>query len=99
MAIFPARRRPHQSKPSAFAGDIRQPRGARREWTPSVDSVAGVQADWRLTPALTATVQAVSRYRHDRSYAPELAWAFLRYEPTPELSWRAGRLGTDFFML
>lgn len=29
MAIFPARRRSHQYKPSAFAGDIRQPRGAR----------------------------------------------------------------------
>lgn len=87
------------SRELEFVRDLSQPRGARREWTPSVDSVAGVQADWRLTPALTATVQAVSRYRHDRSYAPELAWAFLRYEPTPELSWRAGRLGTDFFML
>ena len=30
MAIFPARRRSHQYKPSAFAGDIRQPHGARR---------------------------------------------------------------------
>lgn len=29
MAIFPARRRSHQYKPSAFAGDIRQPHGAR----------------------------------------------------------------------
>lgn len=87
------------SRELEFVRDLSQPRGARREWTPNVDSVAGVQADWRLTPTLAATVQAVSRYRHDRSYAPELAWAFLKYEPTPELTWRAGRLGTDFFML
>ncbi|WP_371322859.1 hypothetical protein VX159_10610 [Dechloromonas sp. ZY10] len=87
------------SRELEFVRDLSQPRGARREWTPSVDSVAGVQADWRLAPELSLTVQAVSRYRHDRSYAPELAWAFLRYEPTPALTWRAGRLGTDFFML
>lgn len=82
-----------------FVRDLSQPRGARREWTPSVDSVAGLQAGWRFSRTLEATVQVVSRYRHDRSHAPELAWAFLKYEPLPNLTLRAGRLGTDFFML
>ena len=31
--------------------------------------------------------------------SPELTWAFLKYSPTPELSFRAGRIGTEFFML
>lgn len=82
-----------------FVRDISQPRGARTQWDGRVDSVLGLQANWRIIPELEAVVQAVSRYRYDRTFMPDIAWAYLKYDPTPTLSLRAGRLGTEFFML
>lgn len=82
-----------------FVRDISQPRGARTEWDGRVDSVVGVQANWRVAPAFEAVVQAVSRYRYDSSFTPEIAWAYVKYDPTTNFSFRAGRLGTEFFML
>lgn len=82
-----------------FVRDISQPRGARSDWDGRVDSVLGLQANWRVTHDLEAVVQGVSRYRYDRTFTPEIAWAYLKYDPTPSVSLRAGRLGTEFFML
>lgn len=82
-----------------FVRDITQPRGAQRSWNARTDSVLGLQANWRIRPELEAVVQAVSRYRYDRTFTPEIAWAYLKYDPNPALSLRAGRLGTEFFML
>jgi hypothetical protein len=82
-----------------FVRDISQPRGATDHWNARTDSVLGVQANWRLTPVVEAVVQGVSRYRYDRTFKPEIAWAFLKIDPNPALSLRLGRLGTEFFML
>lgn len=87
------------SNEEEFVRDLSQPRGAGKSWNARVDSVLGVQANWRIAPQVEAVVQAVSRYRYDKTFAPELSWAFVKYEPTPSLSLRAGRLGTEFFML
>lgn len=82
-----------------FVRDITQPRGARKGWDVRTDSILGLQVNWQIKPELEAVVQGVSRYRYDRSFTPELSLAFLKYDPTPSLSVRAGRLGTEFFMM
>lgn len=82
-----------------FVRDLSQPRGTTDHWDARVDSILGLQANWQLTPQLEAVVQATSRYRYDRTFTPEISWAFLKYDPNPQLSLRAGRLGTEFFML
>lgn len=82
-----------------FVRDISQPRGVRTQWDGRTDSILGLQANWRLLPELEAVIQGVSRYRYDRTFTPEIAWAYLKYDPTPTLSLRAGRLGTEFFMM
>lgn len=82
-----------------FVRDLSQPRGAGRQWTGLPDSVLGVQANWRIERRVEAVVQVNSRYRPDRSFTPDLAWAYLKYDPFPNLSLRAGRLATEFFML
>ncbi len=82
-----------------FVRDLSQPRGARKRWTGNVDSLFGLQANWRIHTGFEAVVQGVSRYRHDQSYTPEIAWAYLKVDPNPALSMRFGRLGTEFFML
>ncbi len=82
-----------------FVRDLSQPSGAGTSWTGKVDSLVGIQANLRVTPQTEAVVQAVSRYHYDGSYQPELTWAFLRHDFTPDFSVRAGRLGTEFYML
>jgi hypothetical protein len=48
---------------------------------------------------LEVVAQGVSHYRYDKSYTPELTWAFVKYEPSPDMMLRAGRYGSEFFML
>lgn len=82
-----------------FVRDLSQARGATNEWTAKTDSALGLQANWQVTPQWQAVAQVLSRYRFDRTFHPEMAWAFVKFEPSPNLSLRAGRLGTEFFML
>lgn len=82
-----------------FVRDLSQPAGAGRQWTGKVDSVLGLQANVRFSPSTEAVLQVVSRYHADASYQPELAWAFVRHDVSPDVAVRAGRLGTEFFML
>lgn len=82
-----------------FVRDLSQPRGIRKEWSGLIDSVIGLQGAWRVNPQLEAVLQATSRYRYDKTFTPEIAWAYLKYDPLPNLSLRGGRLGTEFFMM
>lgn len=82
-----------------FVRDLSQPRGIGKDWSGLVDSVLGLQGAWHINPQMDAVVQATSRYRYDQTFYPEIAWAYLKYDPNPNLSLRAGRLGTEFFMM
>lgn len=82
-----------------FIRDLSQPNGAGRNWTAKIDSLLGIQANLQISPQTEGVLQAVSRYHSDGSYNPELTWAFLRHDFTPEFTLRAGRLGSEFYML
>jgi len=82
-----------------FVRDLSQPTGAGKSWTAKIDSLLGIQANIDLSPHTEAVVQVVSRFHADGSYDPELTWAFLRHDFSPDFSIRAGRLGTEFYML
>ncbi len=82
-----------------FVRDLSQPQGAGTQWTAKVDSLLGIQANVHFSTSTEAVLQAVSRYHADASYRPELTWAFLRHDFSPDLSLRVGRLGTEFYML
>lgn len=82
-----------------YVRDLSQPDGLTRDWSGKVDSLLGLQANLRLSEKTEGVVQAVSRYRYDGTYTPEVTWAFLRHDVSPQLSLRAGRLGTEFYML
>ena len=71
-----------------FVRDLSQPRGISDSWSLQNDSVIGVQGVWRINPQLEAVVQAMSRYSYNGSFNPELSWAYVKYEPTPNLSLR-----------
>lgn len=90
----------HNSTDGAeFIRDFLQPAGPRDEWSPDVDSRFGLQLDARVTDTLDITLQGLTRYSADGDYTPELSLALLRYEPNPDLTFRAGRLGWDVYVL
>jgi len=81
-----------------FVRDLSQPNGAGTQWTSKTDSLLGLQANVQFSPSTEGVVQVVTRYHADSSYSPELTWAFLRHDFSPDFSMRAGRLGTEFYM-
>lgn len=82
-----------------YIRDLSQAHGVTNHWSLQTDSLIGVQGNLALESDLEAVVQIVARHGSDDSFKPELSWAFLRYDPTPTWSVRAGRLGTEFYML
>jgi len=79
--------------------DLSQPNGAGTRWSTKIDSLLGLQTNIHFSPNTEGVVQLVSRYHADSSYRPELTWAFLRHDFSPDVSLRVGRLGTEFYML
>lgn len=84
-----------------FASNLFVPDGAgyTREWSPEVDSVLGLQLTANLTPRFTGILQVVSEQRYDGTYTPAVEWANLRFDITPDLSVRAGRMVQPSFMV
>jgi len=84
-----------------FTGSVFQPDGAgySRPWAASVDSKLGVQMDAHLNDKLSVVVQVVSQYRYDSTYTPQIEWANVKYQFTPDFNIRAGRTVASPFML
>lgn len=78
-----------------------QPDGAghSNEWDFDVDSRIGAQLTAELTNELSAVVQVISEQRYDDTYSPEVEWANLKYDVTPDFSVRAGRSVLPTFMV
>ena len=80
------------------ARDLLQPRGVSNHWSGKIDSNLGVQLNYLASESVEAVIQAVSRYNYKGNYSPELTEALLKYDPSPYISLRMGRVGTDLFM-
>src|SRR5262245_1312096 len=83
-----------------YVTSIVQPNGAgaTRNWTGGPDSKLGVQADVSFTKNVTAVLQLVSQHQYDNSWTPKVEWANVKFQATPELALRAGRIALPFFM-
>lgn len=64
------------------------------------DSVLGGQLDARLTPRLSATLQArlAPSDDSDSGWDPTLAWAFISWRPVDDFMLRAGKLRIPFML-
>lgn len=82
-----------------FVRDQTQPKGIGTSPNARLDSLLGLQAYFRATEKLELVAQAISRYGPQDDYRPEFSWAFAKYSITPNLALRAGRMGTEFYML
>ena len=91
----------HSSEDRAdFTNSIFQPNGAghTRSWSPEVDSLIGGQVSARITPELSAVVQVIAEQNYNGTYTPHVEWANIKYQFTPDLSVRIGRVELPTFL-
>ena len=87
------------SRSADFTASVLRADGAghTRAWSADVDSRLGVQLDLDLG-AWSGVLQVVSEQRLDGSYTPQLEWANVKYQLTPDLAVRAGRIALPVFL-
>jgi hypothetical protein len=66
--------------------------GYSRKWSAAPDSDLGAQANLDLPGGLSGVVQVLSRYDAEGNYKPSIEWANLKYDLTPDLAVRVGRI-------
>lgn len=72
--------------------------GYSRAWSPAVDSRIGMQLGVDLDGGWSAVLQLVSERRLQGGYAPQVEWANIKYQFTPDLSVRVGRIALPLFL-
>jgi len=72
--------------------------GTSRSWSPDVDSRLGMQLDATLAKGWSAVLQVVSEQGMDNTYRPRVEWANVKYQVTPELALRVGRIALPIFL-
>jgi hypothetical protein len=91
----------HSSDDQAdYVANGMQPKGAgfTDSWSATPDSKLGIQVSAQFTDRLSAVVQAVSQYQADGTYRPDVEWANIKFQVTPEFDVRAGRIVLPTFM-
>lgn len=85
----------HSSEGEAdFVGGLAKPTGAGITKATSLDpdTLLGIQLGAKFTPNLSAVLQLVSQQNYANSYRPAIEWANVKYQITPSLSARVGRI-------
>jgi len=72
--------------------------GATRRWSMDVDTRLGAQLDVAIAPQWSAVLQVVSEQGYNNSYRPDVEWANVKYQVTPDVSVRVGRVALPVFM-
>ncbi|MEW7850302.1 hypothetical protein AB2N08_16530 [Massilia aurea] len=87
------------SKNADFSSSILRASGAGASgaWSPNVDSRLGAQLDVSQG-AWSGVLQVISEQRLDGSYQPLVEWANIKYQLTPDLAVRAGRIALPVFL-
>jgi len=87
------------SRSADFTASVLRADGAghTRAWSPDVDSRLGAQLDLDLGD-WSGVLQVISEQRLDGSYAPQVEWANVKYQLTPDLAVRAGRIALPVFL-
>lgn len=92
----------HSSENKAdFTSTVFKPNGAgySHRWSADVDSLIAGQVVANLTPQLTAVLQVISEQNYDNTYRPHVEWANIKYQLSPDISLRVGRIVLPVFLL
>ncbi|WP_199611025.1 hypothetical protein [Flocculibacter collagenilyticus] len=83
-----------------FRYDVSQPNGVYKDEIDfSVSSLIGGQAEFTITPEFDVVTQAVIKKRFNADIDDYIELAFLRYNPSPDWTFRVGRMGANMFMM
>lgn len=72
--------------------------GRSGRWNSATENRAALQIDFHASSRLTATAQVIAEQDYGKTYRPRLEWANLRYDHSPALSVRLGRISLGTFM-
>ena len=72
--------------------------GYSHPWSADVDSRLGAQLDVKLDAQWSAVLQLISEQNVNNSYAPAVEWANVKYQATPDLSVRIGRIALPLLL-
>jgi hypothetical protein len=72
--------------------------GFGKQWAFDVDSRAGAQVGARFDRRWSAVVQVVQERGVERKYESHLEWANVKFQATPDLALRAGRIALPIFL-
>jgi hypothetical protein len=92
----------HSSDSQAdFSGSTSKPSGAgySRSWSADVDSRFGAQLTANITSQLSAVLQLISEQNYANSFQPEVEWANIKYQLTPDFDVRIGRIELPLFVV
>lgn len=73
--------------------------GFSRRWSPNVDSRLGGQIAVDLDDRWSAVLQVVAERSLTASYRPQVEWANVSYQATPDLKVRVGRIALPIFLV
>lgn len=82
-----------------FRAGTLQPIGAGKDTEFGVDTKLGLQAQAKLSNDFSATVQVLSQRNQEDSFRPRVEWGFAKYQVTPEIAVRGGRMGLPLFLI
>lgn len=72
--------------------------GATRSYAANIESRLGAQVGVKLDKKWSAVVQVGLEQRFDGSYRPQVEWANVKYQATPDLALRVGRIALPIFL-
>ena len=72
--------------------------GASGRWNANLDTRLGAQLNFTANDKWSAVLQVVSEQRLDGSYRPGVEWANLKYQASPDLALRVGRIALPIFL-
>lgn len=72
--------------------------GYTRRWSPTVDSRIGAQLGATFNKQWSAVVQVLSQQDLNSEFTPQLEWINLKYQATPDLALRLGRMTLPAFL-
>ena len=80
---------------SALKGDGA---GATQPWSPNLDSRIGGQLSVKINKQWSGVIQVISEQRFNGSYKPIVEWGNIKYQATPDLALRVGRIALPIFL-
>ena len=72
--------------------------GYTSSWSPNLDSRLGAQLDVKFNQRWSGVLQVITEQRYNNSYRPSVEWANIKYQATPDLALRAGRIALPIFL-